>query len=397
MGHLRVNTLKDRLGFFLHYGLTGTVFAGAFFALGSPFVLAGIATLGMHIKRQADLVGKDEVQAVLNDEKIARIDGKTLFELKSENSKSMWNRLGLDNRVNPAGGKNPLYRRIEPWIRQYAGKLGLAKIPPFLLMNGATGWVANLSETYNERADVYAFARANGNVALAESATRNLKPEELKAVIARETAYIAANHSDNRDSIHQAGRVAKAMTFLNNVLTCVSSVKNAGLYAGAIASGFAAYAVYKHAGRLNPDNPDDKIRLDRCATATANTTLAGLAVAFGAPEVLLAQTVGLATRISVNLVEKSYARQTELHADRIAAQLTGNPAALCTALTKVVEKNLPAEPTFNRRKPSKGFLSSFFDRVRDLNEVQPNVGRRADRLMGLRISPLDTVPMFSTP
>lgn len=395
MSRLRVNTLKDQLGFFFHYGLTAGVLTGAFAALGSPLALIGIAAGGAYLKRQFDKMGRDEVQAVLEEEKVARINGIISAELKTDSSKSMWQRLGLDERVYPSK-ENPLYQRAETWLRHCAGKLGLAKVPPLLLMKGATNTKEDgLTKTYNERADVYAFARANGHAAISEPLANALKPEELRAVLARETAFAATKRGENIDMIRKVGGIAKMMAGLNGFLTFINSFKNAGIYAGAIATTFAAHEIYKRVAGLDPKDPADKAKLDLCGKITANATLAGLAVTFGAPDVLVAQAVSIATRKSVDLIEKSYARETELQADRVAAQLTGDPAALCTALSKIVANRLQVEPTFNHREPSKGLLSSFFDRVRDLGEVQPNVERRMDRLMGVRINHMDSVPVFA--
>lgn len=382
MSQQRANALGDYANFFTHFGMVAAVSAGAFVTLGFPPVL-GAAAIGLTAAIRFGLVpviGKG-FQDAIRDEKL-------FLERLSP----------LDGLRNPGKDRETsLRKRVDGWVEEYSAKLGLRQKPELLVMseNGARlfpGEATSLSSKlrltllreFNKHMNAFAFSHDKKHVVLTSPIVKELDERELKGIVAHEVGHLAANHRGFRDIMGMISTPAKFLTGLNLLVTAFSSIKNAGLYiaAGSLASIAAdKYAEFRD---LDKENPRHKASIKQFERYTGQALLAGGAIALGAPEVLAAQALNLATKEAFDLIEKHYSRCNEFQADRLSAEVTHDPESLCSGLKKIQRAALKAEPGFNyEQKPAnenKGFLSRLFDGVRDLKKTHPSIERRCEAL-----------------
>ncbi len=377
MKRLRANTLKDHWDFLLHIGVTGGIAAGAFFALGFPPILTGLAIAGtLGIK-----FGLGPM--------ISRAMHKAISEERSE----------TDLNGNPR--KHPLARKIEGWVEEFTRRLDLDQTPQSLFANkthpvygdkGLTGIFRNmLREEYNKKANAFAFKHEeHGSVVVNGPIARELDERELRGVVAHEVGHIAAGHHVKRDFLSYLSTPAILLTGLNAVVTTFSSWKNFGLFYAANVIGGIAGGLVKIGMGLDEEIPQEKEFLKNTKSVVRNLAIAGLSVAFGAPDMLLAQGLNYFTTKALSLSGKHYSRRKEFQADRIAAELTGDPGALSDGLHRIMDHykrdNLDYKPQKMRED---NMITKVFERIADIGKTHPNVYRRSEKLLGMNGAPFD--------
>ena len=381
-------------------------------ALGFPPVLGTLAIGGaavIHLRFLPYL--KNAFQEALNDEK-SSIEQK---EKHNRHLRSIEKRLGLKpGWASEPGVDQNLLGRAKHWVREFSESFGIKKSPELLILGPEQGRFdyietsslkgelrQKLLREFNKHANAFAFSHEKGNVVLTDPIVKALKPSELKGVVAHEVGHLAAHHGKFREIMGLVTTPAKILTSLNILVTVFSSFKNAGLYF--LASGLTDFATEKYArfAELDKEVPKEKARIDTFKRYFGQASLAGLALGCGAPEILVAQGINLLTKETIELVEKHYSRVNEFQADRLAAEVTRDPVSLCRALKTIQREHLKAERGFNYEPPKpsdekRGILSSLFDQVRELKKTHPNVERRCDALMDIKLSSCDTAPCMKT-
>lgn len=397
MKPLRVNTLKDHANFFLHIGLAATATTGTFLTLGSPVVLGGIA-LGITAAVQLGLVRvvKDALQGAIDEERIGNLKD------------SITKRLSPAEKADYYYEKNRL-SRITGWVEKFADRSGLKEVPKLLIMEkpdplevmrdkiigtrnlGLRGF---LRKEFTKKANAFAFQHERGNVVLNEPIVDALDERELAGVVGHEVGHLAAGHHIRREAISWITGPATIMAGLNKFIVSISSWKNFGLvFAAGVITNAAGDAIARAKGWEvekedefgNEEGGKDKPKLDACKRYILAGVTAGLAVMFGAPDLLIATGISFATREASNLIHKSMSRRNEFQADRLGAELAQDTVGLRTGLEKIRTLNLKAEPGFNhdQKKKDEGPLSRIFSAVKDLKATHPNVDRRVDRLQSM--------------
>ena len=399
MKPLRVNTLKDDANFLLHFGLAGAATAGVFTLLGAPVVLGGIA-VGLTAAMQLGLVPlvKRELQDAIDKEREEHV---------------------LENKHHPkmtpgqkAEGYYDTNRQsmVTGWVSRFATVAGLKDVPDVLIMpkrdpvdeqlqealehltgkSKHSGYRGFLRTTFNRHANAFAFQNSHGNVVLNNPLVETLDEQELKGVVAHEIGHLAAGHMDRRMALGWLTGAGMILAGLNKFVTVVISFKNIGLYL--LANGLTdatSGAIAKIRG-MDLEEDKDKAKMAVWKKYIRSGFVAGLSVAFAAPDMLVAEGISFATREGMNFIQKRYSRRNEFQADRLAAELTGDPEALSSALEKIRRKHLESEPGFNHDKldaKQKGWLGSLFETVKDASRTHPNVDRRAGRLRSMQFEP----------
>lgn len=392
MNNLRANTLKDYSGFILHFGLISAVSAGAFFALGFPPVLSAVAlgaSAAVHLKYRPYMNGL--FQKVLNEEK-----------------SSQQSRNASDHSVKNEGPEH----KIGSWVNRYANMLGLGNRSELLIVpsdknytpadnsEAAKNWFRRkILKEFEKRASAgaFSFSHEQDSVVLTDKVAQTLNDRELKGVVGHEVGRLASNHAQFREIIGMVSTPAKMLTRLNMLITAFSSFKNVGLVVLAGGITFLATHSYARFAKLDMNNPSDKRKTETFEKYFMQASLATMAVTFTAPDLLLAQAISFATRQSIDLLEKSDSRRNEFQADRLAAQITGDPVGVCKGLQKIKRMNLTPENEFDfartrQETREKGVLTSLFDSMADLDRTHPDIERRCDRIMGLYSSAWTLAP-----
>jgi len=102
---------------------------------------------------------------------------------------------------------------------------------------------------------------------------------------------------------------------------------------------------------------------------------------------MLAVGLNYLTTKAVGLSQKHYSRRKEFQADRIAAELTGNPEALSDGLRKINDHYRGYSYDSKPRQDS--VLTRVFERIEDMDKTHPNVYRRAEKLENMRVPAFD--------
>jgi Zn-dependent protease with chaperone function len=372
MKRLRANTLKDHCNFLLHFGLTAGVAAGAVVALGCPPILGAIsigAAVGSHF-----ITGRDRkrlFQAAMDEEKGNSSDRVIVNKRSLER--------GHHTRPPPLWAS-----RIQQWADGFASRLGMDPTPDIIILDHVDtanrSFRTALKKVLNETANAYAFDHTHGSVVLTAPIVEELNTRELKGVLGHEIGHLAANHTAKREALSFVSSATKILTTLNMLVTAYSGFRNAGVFLFGSAMGFML--ADKLAGKigLSEDDPDDKKTIKTLRRVFAVAAVGGAGVAFGAPDLALAAGIQLATSTALNLINKRYSRRMEFQADRISADLTGDPQGLGIGLERVMEKHRPESSQEDTEHTEKKILSGWFGRVADLNSKHPNVYRRCARL-----------------
>lgn len=374
MQHLRANAPMDYLRLFSTLSMTAALSATTFAALGFPVVLGAVATAitaGVHLGLMPQL--KNEMQDALDIE-------KTMV--------TRWEDRGR------------LTRKIDRWVQAFSQKYDLKTAPQVLVMpeqaqsqkvyEGAPKSTMRnfLRHEFNKHANAFAFSHNKGNIVLTDPIVKALNEDELKGVVAHEMGHIVAGHTHSAMALRYISTPAKVAAGLNFLFTAVTSFKNFGFFMMANSLSSLATDAYEKFWDLKPENPMHKKSLDSVRYYAFHGSLATMAFAFGAPDLLLAQGISVATGKSLNLVEKFNSRVNEFHADRLAVEMTKDNVSLATGLEKVKAHHMRAmDPDGKNSNPddAKGVLQSVFDRVRDLTKTHPNVDRRKERITGIHL------------
>lgn len=394
MKRLRANTLKDHCNFFLHFGLTAGVATGAALALGCPPILGAIAltaTAGIHFGVNSKV--KRALQEAIDEEKRSNASDKVTIDfegmMRDLNSSR---RPVFQDYVHRAPRFNP---RIQSWVDGFAEKLGMKKTPNLLVMDRESrgghdpkGGILKkamrefLREHFNQTANAFAFKHSFGNVVLTSPIVEELNPRELKNVVAHEMGHLAAHHTARQQAIALISTPAKILTSLNYLVTAYSSWRSAGLNiaagaAGALVAGFVAKTL-----GWSEEEKRDKPKIQSLKQVFATAAVVGAGVAFGAPDLAAAAALNFGVNKTLHLLEKRYSRRNEFQADRIAADLTGDPVGMSEGLRKIAEVHRKSSPYGDvvQEEKERQFLSSLFGRIGDLTKTHPNMDRRCDRL-----------------
>lgn len=394
MKPLRANTLKDHANFFLHIGLAAAATTGTFLTLGSPLVLGAVA-LGITAAVNLGLVGliKEELQDAIDEERKAGLKDKdTSYLSPSEKADYDYEKSKL--------------AAVKGWVSKFAKLSGLEDIPEVLIISKKSTQEAELEEVrdrimgtssdkgfrgflrkeFNKHANAFAFKHEHGNVVLNNPLVNALDDRELAGVVAHEVGHLAAGHTDKQMTLGWIMTPARVMAGLNKIIVNFSSWKNFGLVWGAnIITNVAGGLIAGMKGWDPEEDERHKAKLNNYKHYIRAGVTAGLAVMFGAPDLLIATGISFATREATNFVQKRYSRRNEFHADRLAGELTGDPEGLSRGLEKIRTLHLKAEPGFNHdhEAKEKGWLSSLFGRIKDLQATHPNVDRRTERLRSM--------------
>lgn len=395
MKHLRANTLKDHCNFLLHFGLTAGVAVGAFTTLGFPPIIGAIA-IGVTAATKFALTPKVKraFQEAIDEEKDNGLGIRTLnMDAMAEDVFSGRRRLNLNDYIIEKPSLTP---KIQKWVDGFAHKLGMGTIPQAavlernpVLFDRSDGEKRTLKDAlrvmlrdkFNQTANAFAFKNTHGNVVLNAPIVESLNPRELRNVVGHEMGHLAAQHTAKREIMAWFSTPAKLLTTLNTLVTAFSSFKNAGYYflggaIGDIASGFVA-------DRLgwSAQDPKDVPKIKGLKSAFNTAAITGLGAIGGAPDLVLAVGLNLATHTALDLIGKSYSRRNEFQADRIAAQLTGDPHSMKSALKTIGELHKKRDPFGSIvEEPRRGLLTVLFDRIYDLQKTHPSVERRCARL-----------------
>lgn len=392
MKRLRVNTLKDHCNFLFHFGLTAGVATAAVVALGCPPILGAIAvtaTAGIHFALNPK-VGR-AFQEAIDEEKKSRVSERAVVDfdaLLRDHRRNV--RIRLEDYIRPPVPRfNP---RIQDWVEGFAQKLGMQETPNLLVMDntsegsphgnkGLKGALREFLRTqFNQTANAFAFRHTYGNVVLTGPIVEELNARELKGVVGHEMGHLAAHHTTKRQTMAMLSTPAKILTSLNYLVTAYSSWRTAGLSlaasaAGAIAAGFVA----KKLGWSEEDKAD-KPKIQNLRSAFSSAAVMGAGIAFAAPDLALAAGINYAVNNTLTLIGKRYSRRIEFQADRIAADLTGDPQGLGRGLEKIMELH-KRKLHGNDNSPDKDKkLTGVFGRLNDLGETHPNTERRCARL-----------------
>lgn len=395
MKRLRANTLKDHCNFLLHFGLTAGVAVGAFATLGFPPIIGAIA-IGATAATTFAMTPKVKraFQEAIDEEKDKGLGTRRLdMDAMAEDVFSGRRHINLKDYIIEKPSLTP---KIQRWVDGFANKLGMATMPQAAVLerNPATFDRAEgekrtlkdalrvmLRDKFNQTANAFAFKNTHGNVVLNAPIVEALNSRELRNVVGHEMGHLAAQHTAKRQGMAWFSTPAKLLTTLNTLVTAFSSFKNAGYYflggaIGDIASGFVA-------NRLgwSAENPKDVPKIKGLKSVFNTAAIAGLGAVGGAPDLVLAVGLNLATHTAIDLIGKSYSRRNEFQADRIAAQLTGDPQGMKSALQTIGELHKKRDPFgFIEEEPRKGILTMLFDRIYDLQKTHPSVERRCARL-----------------
>ena len=374
MKRLRANTLKDHWDFFLHIGVTAGIAAGAFFALGFPPILTGLA-----------IAGTLGIKLGLGPW-ISRAMHKAIGDEKAVSEREHW------------GDRFHLGHKIEDWVEKFSERMHLRSVPRALFTDktqpvhtekGLSGSFRNaLRKELNTKANAFAFKHDDhGSVVVNTPIAEELDENELHGVVAHEVGHIAAGHHIKRDIAGYISSPAVLLTNLNHLVTALSSFKNFGLvWAGMMIGKAAGDFAEKQIGWRSYE-PEEQEKIKNIKSVVRNVATIGLGALFGAPELMLAVGLNYLTTKAVSLSQKQYSRRKEFQADRIAAELTGDPEALSDGLHKITNHYKTYTNDFKPRED--GILTRIFERINDIGKTHPNVYRRAEKLENMRLPALD--------
>ena len=395
MKHLRANTLKDHCNFLLHFGLTAGVAAGAFATLGFPPIIGAIA-IGVTAATKFALTPKVKraFQEAIDEEKDNGLGTRKLdVDAMAEDMFRGRRRFNLDDYTIHKPSLTP---KIQKWVDGFAHKLGMGTVPQaavldrnpmmFDRVDGEKRTLKDalrvmLRDKFNQTANAFAFKNTHGNVVLNAPIVESLSARELRNVVGHEMGHLAAQHTAKREGMAWLSTPAKLLTTLNTLVTAFSSFKNAGYYfLGGAIGDFATGFVASRLG-WSAEDPKDVPKIKGLKSAFNTAAIAGLGAIGGAPDLVLAVGLNLATHTAIDLIGKSYSRRNEFQADRVAAQLTGDPQGMKSALKTIGELHKKRDPFgFIVEEPKGGILTMLFDKIHDLQKSHPSVERRYARL-----------------
>lgn len=392
MKRLRANTLKDHCNFLLHFGLTAGVAAGAFVTLGFPPIISALAiggTAAIHLALRPRV--KRAFEQAIHEEKSNGLGVQHIDAERLTKDLFLRRRLNLEDYVVH---KPSILPKVERWVGDFAYRLGLKKIPHVAIMERSNPRLFEsagerdplkdsirtfLRDKFNQTANAFAFRHSNGNIVLNEPIVENLPPQQLKGVVGHEIGHLAAGHNNKQQLMGILATPAKILTTLNLAVSAYSSFRTAGLFFLAnAAGGFAAGIAGKLLG-WSPENPRDKQKIKNLSSIFTAASVAGAGLMAGAPDLAIASGLSYATNTALNLISKRYSRCAEFQADRIAAELTGDPRGMARGLHAVRDMHYK-HAGLPLPDDNPGFVKRAFDRFSDLMKTHPNVDRRCERL-----------------